>query len=277
MNKEWLILFFSCIVFLISGCDNNIQPLNTEKGVFSIYGYLNLNKDENFIRVKNLNKPLIDDTTQTIDAKVTFRNIDNGNSEILEDSVVEFDGVKTHNFRTTMEIKPNTGYEVTAENSQGEKVTAQTVTPYKSQITVKPTAPVCTTNVDLKMKPIRSKYAIRLEMGFDYDGETFWLEQHQSMIKTGESANLHFTPIQIIQELTSNEDEQGSPPQEDVYCEDLDSNLFHIRYTHYGPGLYGNDISDTLKVPGGAGRLGAFYKDTYNFPIDTRRICPPLC
>lgn len=270
----------SCMIIIVLitgiGCDNSIQPLNKKKGVYSIYGYLNLHKDANYIRVKNLNKTLSEDTTDNIDATVTLENLHNGKTEKLEDSVVVFDGVKTHNFRTTMDIRPNTQYRVTAKRSDGKSVSATTTTPYLAERKVSPVAPNCTTNVHLSFEPVRNRHAMRLEVGFPYKGKIFWVRKHTSLIAYEQRLSLTFTPLELLAELSSGQ-EQGGEPSDKILCEELDSNKFSVRYTHYGPDLFGNSVSDTLSIPGGAGRFGAFYKDSFSFPIDTSSLCPPIC
>lgn len=250
------------------GCDNSIQPLNEEKGIYSIYGYLNLHKEINYIRVKDLNKTLVEDTTDKIDATITLENLESGKSEKLEDRVVVFDGIKTHNFRATMDIQYNTRYRVSAKRSDGKVISATTTTPFMAEREIAPVAPNCTTDVTISFDPVRSKFAMRLEVGFQYNSDLFWIRQNTNLIEYDQKVTLSFTPLELIGEL---------PSDKRILCENLDSRNISVRYTHYGPGLFGNSVTDTLNISGGAGRFGAFYKDSFTFPIDTTSLCPPIC
>lgn len=115
---SWMIL--PAIFWFFLSCDNSLDPLDEEKGAYSIYGYLNLYKDINYIRVKNLNITYLQDSTN-IDAEVTLENIYSGATEILEDTIVVFDSLKTHNFCRTMDIQPHIEYRVSVEGSDGKK------------------------------------------------------------------------------------------------------------------------------------------------------------
>lgn len=40
--NKWLDLSF--FLLILSGCDNSLDPLDEERGIYSIYGYLNIMK-----------------------------------------------------------------------------------------------------------------------------------------------------------------------------------------------------------------------------------------
>lgn len=276
MKKEAnIFIIILSLIIILPGCENSIQPLNEEKGFYSIYGYLNMHEDVNHIRVKNLNMTLSEDTTDNIDANVTLKNLKSGETEELEDTVVTFDGVKTHNFRTTMDIKPNTKYRVSVERSDGKTVTATATSPYNTDTNVEPVGENCNTNIEISFVPVRSRNALRLEVGFRYNNKLFWTRQNQNIITFDQKIILSFTPSGLLEDFFSgNEDtSQG----ETITCKELDTDKLFVRYTHFGPDLFDNNLSDTLNIPGGAGRFGVFYKDSFSFPIDTSPSCPPSC
>jgi hypothetical protein len=268
-----IILFF---LLTSPGCDNTFDPVNEEKGLYSIYGYLDLYKDVNYIRVKDLNKSLLQDTSSTIDAEVTFKNLDTGTSQTLQDSIVEFDGVKTHNFRTTMDIQSDTRYRVTVERSDGRKMTATATAPPIAETNVTPAFPNCTTQVDISFDPAEGVNALDLEVGFHYDSEIFWARSNKFLKDQDGQVVAIFTPKNILDEVFGGVNPSIPIEGANLYCHQLDHGTFHIRYTHFGPDLFENTISDTLKIPGGAGRFGALYRDSFTFEVDTTKLCPPL-
>lgn len=255
------------LLLLSSGCDNSMNAFDEEEGLYSIYGYLDLHEDINYIRIKDINETL-QDSDGVIDAKVTFENLDNSTSEILQDTVVEFDGVKTHNFRTTLDINPDTEYRVTAERSDGKTASATAITPYIAETSVNPMGENCSTTVNIDFEPVRSKNSLWVDVGFYYNQDLFWVPINTLLIEIGNKVNATFTPMMLINEAFEGET---------IYCFELSDDTFEVRYTHYGPGIYEEAVSDSIGIPGGSGRFGAFYKDSFSFPIDTTGICPPSC
>lgn len=85
-----------------------------------------------------MNTSLEQDTTGKIDAEVTLRNLDNGLKEILQDTIVKFDGIETHNFRTTMDLYPETEYRVSVERSDGKVTSATATTPAIAERELRP-------------------------------------------------------------------------------------------------------------------------------------------
>lgn len=261
----------SLVIFLVFpfwGCDNSFNPFEEGKVSYSIYGYMNIYEEVNYIRVKDLNKTL-DETGEEIDAEVLLENLDNGRTQILQDTVVEFDGVKTHNFRTTMNIKPDTDYRVTVERSDGQTASITATTPYISETTIEPTSANCTTQVNINFEPIRSKLGLDMEVGFYFNNVLLWTRVNNILIETENNVDLYFTPSKFINEVIDREEE--------VFCEDLSDDIFEVRYIHYGPGIFEETLSDTLAISGGVGRFGAFYEDSFSIRIDTTNLCPPIC
>lgn len=260
-----------------SGCDNSLDPLDEERGVYSIYGYLNIYEDINYIRVKNLNTSLQQDTTDQIDAEVTFENLDSGLTETLEDTIVEFEGIKTHNFKTTIDIKPETKYRVEVERSDGRTTSATATAPPIAKTDVNPVGANCTTPVDISFEPVQNQLALKVDIGFDYNNTTYWVRSNRFITDSEDKITISVTPFRILEEVFAVPPAPNNSYQEgEVFCHELNSDIFKVHYSHYGPDLFTNTISDTLRIPGGTGRFGALYKDSFSFKIDTTPLCPPL-
>lgn len=274
-SYPWIIMLI--IVMAFSACDNSLDPLDKDKGGYSLYGYLNLYKDVNYIRVKNLNTSLEQDTTGEIDAEVTFENLDNGLTETLEDTIVEFEGIETHNFKTTLDIRPETKYRVEVKRSDGKITSATATTPPIAETDVDPIGANCITQFDLSFEPVQGQLALQADIGFSYEGKIYWVRANRFLYESGEKVIISVTPFRILEGIfAAPPGPNGSYQEGEVFCHELDNDTFDVRYTHYGPDLFTNTISDTLQIPGGAGRFGALYRDSFSFKIDTTRLCPPL-
>lgn len=67
INKSILFIIFAAVSF--SGCDNTFQPFVQGKVPYSVYGYLEAGRDTNFVRVAELDNPLLADSTQNLNIK----------------------------------------------------------------------------------------------------------------------------------------------------------------------------------------------------------------
>lgn len=110
-------------------------------------------------------------------------------------------------------------------------------------------------------------------MGIPFDDQTYWTKMDDDLIDADNVVRVNFRPIDVIKKVFGGFNPAIKP--EDVYCSDLSDNIYRVRYTHFGPDLKKNTISDTLTAPGGAGKFGALYNDSFNFKIDTSAVCPP--
>lgn len=265
------VIYFIVFTAVISGCDNTMDPFDEEKGLYSIYGYLDLNEEVNYIRVKDLNKPLPTDSTDTIDATVILENLNNNTKEILQDTLVQFNDIYTHNFRTAMEITPGTSYQITVERSDGKSVTATATTPHVADVSLEPTGQDCITPIEMTFKPVSGRYDLDLSIGFDYNEIRYWVSPDADHFEE-ELVIFRFTPLNILDKIFY----PPGPDSERVWCHMLDHDNLFVRYTHYGPD-FEDTGSDSLDIPGETVKFGALYEDSFSFPIDLVQICPPLC
>lgn len=277
------VISLAIIVFLWPGCENSIQPLDRETGIYSIYGTLDLKQETNFVRVKDLNKTLLEDTAGTINATVVLTDLNNGFQDIMQDSIIEFDGVKTHNFYTNMEILPGNRYRVSVERDDGRTVTADAITPEFANTNIEPVMETCETPIQVSFNPVEDRNNLSLSVGFNYKGELRWIPPRENIVTGPDDVDnsekteiFSFTPKSILDLFTGNTGLFSSDAEE-LWCHQLDNDQFYIRYTHYGSDFFENTTSDSIQIPGGTGRLGALYNDTLNFKIDTTNICKPNC
>lgn len=270
------VLLAASFGLLVSGCDNSVTILDRDTGLYSVYGALDINAETNYIRVKNLNTPLVADSTRTLEATVTLENRRTGTSMVLEDSVVQFEGVYTHNFRTTMDITPDTEYQVTVEHPAGRTAQATATTPPVAETDVNPRGEPCETPIRIAFEPVASPSQLDPEIGFDFGGMQRWTPAFRPRADESnpDRVFVQFTPKQLLDAVFKPESPLGG---QEVWCHELDSNELYVRYTHLGPDFGADTPSDSLNVPGGIGQFGGFYEDSFSFQIDTVNVCAPFC
>lgn len=137
---------------------------------------LDIYENPNYIRIHDLNIPLTEDSTKTNDATVTLENINENTTEILQDSIIQFDEVYTHNFKTSMDITSETSYQLTIERTDGRAITATATTPRIADTDVEPTGENCVTTITtikLIFKPVIDRHHLEASIGFDYHGERY--------------------------------------------------------------------------------------------------------
>lgn len=122
---DLMVLAFLSILW---GCDNTLEPFEENIGNYSVYGALDINKDINYIRIKDLSLTN-DEAPETIDITVTLKSLSSGEIETLKDTLVVFDGVNTHNFVSRMNIEPETTYRLTVTDPNGDSFSVSATTP----------------------------------------------------------------------------------------------------------------------------------------------------
>jgi hypothetical protein len=296
----------AAIVLLGSGCDNTIDPFSGSSP-FSIYGYLDLSEQRQFIRVKDMNQPLLRDSTRTIDATVTLENLDNGRSYTMQDSVIAFGDVYTHNFWADLTVEPGTEYRVTVTRSDGVTSQSSTRTPRAIAPRPSPRAGHCLTTFTITLTGIRNAQRVReVAVGFlpesasgpssppapgdDQDPgdapqqERIWVAADNS--KSVSIANfggdrdvqLRFTPEPVLgTEIPS----INRPPPGIYYprCWKLADDRILVAYLQLGPDWFdvpGGDVrfdpSESKFVENGLGFFGALRRDTVSVRVDTSDV-----
>ena len=121
-----LLSFALCLFTLLASCDETFKPITErESHPYSIYGYLESPVDTNWIRVSEVRNNLFLDENATIDAMVTLQHLESGQTETLQDTLVQYEaGIYAFNFRSTMALEPEQTYLLKAERSDGQTSSA---------------------------------------------------------------------------------------------------------------------------------------------------------
>ncbi len=257
-------LLLLCLIIALGSCDLSFDPLNEDKGLYSIYGGLNINAEENYIRVKNLNEPITRTADDSLDAVVRLNNITDNTTQILDFKTVVFDSIKTFNYRATMNIEPESVYEVIVEKPDGRTVTATAETPAIADRVLTPENRICGSQVNIEYSPVRPDEIIFADIGFEYNGQKFWLENLQALeTEAQNTVRLSYSLPEIINRRLDPEIE----PDETI-CDFVTSNVVEVRYRHLGPDYLLDTQTDTLRIPDEAKNLVGYYNDNFSYTFN---------
>lgn len=107
-------LVFACsLLFLLSsGCDPSVSPVKArEDARYSLFGYLDVHADSQWIRVDPLAGSDPQSFTDSLDARVVLTNLDSGQSTELQNRIFSDGSTRFfHLFLTTHPVQPNARY-----------------------------------------------------------------------------------------------------------------------------------------------------------------------
>jgi len=261
-------------LLLGAGCDTTITPVAEDNGLYSVYGTLTLTGDTDFIRVRPLTDPVLDDAVQPIDATVTLENLATGKTETLEDSVVVFQGEPTFNFRVTQAVQPATQYRLTVERSDGRATRATTTTPPFTDVDVEPGGPVdCTEAAVLSFSNVPEPRLLEVAVAFRWLGRSAQIQLDRPVVGDRGTPVISFDASTLVQRVAPQRilDTTGGP---DRYCTLLDLPEIEVRYTHYGPDWPTDSLRadpTASSVDNGVGVLGALHRDTLIQRVNVQR------
>lgn len=243
------------ILFSLTQCDSTLEPLDQENGSFSIFATVDMDNPVHFFRVDDLKKTVIQETDSKIDALVTLENMNTGNSIVLPDSMVDFDGVYTHNFFTD-NIEYGETYKLSVERiSDGSSISGQWTAPRRASFEIDGLPAEeggCFSDITLKYAPVSNISEIDLRI-FRVGIPPIKSFRPPFVKGEDESVSATFSLYDISKAIYG------------IYtddCRNLEAGgtlLFDL--THYGPDFFENnftgDIDDLIKV----GVFGALYKE----------------
>lgn len=130
-NLTKFILNLCVVTFTLSACNNTFDPLqNDHPYAFSMYGYLDVHADTQFIRVMPILETFLPVNTQDYDFTVQLRRVSTGHVQELGYNLVQF-GSNTfvRNYLSSDRLVPNEIYELISIDSAGVKSVATITLP----------------------------------------------------------------------------------------------------------------------------------------------------
>lgn len=254
-------------LLLMVGCESTIDPFAEETGQFAIYGFLSVSEGEHFLRVEDLNDPLVPGSTRVISATVTLENLDTGGAEMLVDSIVVFDGIYTHNFRSDQIIQPGATYRITVERPDGGGAAHATATmPPLTEVGVAPEGPAtCTEPIEFHFRNVPEPRLLRAAVGVDVTGgRVRWTDLETPEVGADGTPIHSFSASSILRNFYPQPvlDSIGPPSK---YCVLIDDKKLRLAYTHFGPDWPPDSLlTDPLESPveNGVGVFGGLHRDT---------------
>lgn len=258
---SWIV---SILAVGLSGCDNTVEPYGNRSDTYSVYGYLAENREDQFVRVKRLDA-LLSDQEGSLDVVVRLKNLTDGRSELLRDSMITYEDegstVVTHNFWTDTPVQPETRYRLILEHPDGDTTAVTTTTPASVEGIPRPTEGNCETLFTVKFPPIedprRVVAALFFKVSINLSVIALRIPQAAGVGEDG-SAVIRFTMEDVIGGMRR------------VECENIISDRIKIFYTYLGGEWYGQIPKDTISshpihspyVNNGRGYFGSLWRDT---------------
>lgn len=113
----------------VGGCATNFDPFEEDVLLFSVFGYLDVQADTQFVRVSPLRNTFFADEA-LLNVTVTLENLNTGAVQVWRDSVVHHsDGRVSHVFWSAEPVLPHTPYRFAITRSDGAAATATVTTP----------------------------------------------------------------------------------------------------------------------------------------------------
>lgn len=282
---------FACAllaVLALFGCENSIEPYSRRAEPYSVYGALSLDSRDQFVRVKPLQTPFQLTRPDPLAATVTLRNLSDGGTHTLQDSVFLYDGgTVTHNFWTPLDVQPQTAYELTVERPDGAKTRGRTLTPTDTKALIDPhkhtpgpptdTSALGSGNLDclsrFEVTFREAKIPFKASIGVHYKGQPIWVP-YDAAIEEGADgeSGISFTPNRVLTQLDGG---RFDDPLTCLYfenrCQYLDTGRIEVAYAYLGPNWFGNrppddddgfDPATAGQLEGGLGFFGSVERDT---------------
>lgn len=269
-------------ILLFSGCGSKeINPLEDERGIFSFYGALDLDSQSNLIRVRDLRIPLLSEQTIGDGTVVTFEDIENGVSTVLQDSVIYINGHTIHNFVLNQPLRPRQPYRITAVREDGALSESIATTPGITIAGAVPDENVrCRQQITFQFDNVLPSEQIRVDAGFEYDGEMYWFEITRycdfNYDEIDNRVTLEKSPFNLLglvfppRNINMPQCQNINPR---IGCDELSSDVAYLRFYHLGPEwqrifpIIQVNPDNVMDVDNGLGFFGAYRSDTITYSL----------
>jgi hypothetical protein len=123
--------FAVVVIFTFSNCNNTFDPLqNDHPYAFSMYGYLDVHADTQYVRVMPILETLLPVSTQDYDFTVQLRRVSTGHTQELDYNLVQFgSNIFVRNYFSSDRLVPKEIYELISIDSAGVKSMASITLP----------------------------------------------------------------------------------------------------------------------------------------------------
>ncbi|MFU8861435.1 MAG: hypothetical protein ACNA8K_13545 [Cyclonatronaceae bacterium] len=254
------VVLLAMFALWILACDNTLEPFDQDIGIYSVYGYLDMNEETHYVRIREMNAPFTSEATRKLDATVFFDRPGTGDSEILESDIREYEGVFLHTYRVESAIEPDTKYRLRVIRSDGVSVEAETTSPTYSVPVTNPENVQCHVPADIEFGPVNGGVFV-LRVGTCQADDCWGAPYILRPDENGGNGTYTFRFLASEQLILLSAGNPASPR-----CSNRMN--FYISYTHYAPGFYEQIENDPFDIQASFMRFGALYRDTLTVPVN---------
>ncbi len=285
------LIFIVSFVIAIASCDRNrtIDPFEDDIGSFSVYGAIELGKDNNSIRIRNVSIPFLADSTIGYEEiEVSLKEVDSGRSVDIEEKLVNQNGNYTVNYVILEDLEPRIDYEFSITDEFGNVVSSVFKMPGINTHRINQNRILdCYHPIKFYWDNVIAPEYILMEVGVDYQGQRYWGEVQRidepDHVPGANQMQMELTVRQLLVDVfpppfggeasTSLPLEKWPPT---VECYELDNNIIHVRYIHFGQdweqfeetSYYIFDYLDSGEITNGIGFLGGIRRDRFSFTVE---------
>ena len=125
-----MVLPLLLVLSAVGGCETTFEPFQESDRAFSLFGYLDVAADVQFVRVTPLRDSLYA-RRGALDATVTLEHLGSGRTSVWRDSVIFFGEAPAHNFWSQEPVELGQTYRMTVLRSDGAASTATFTLPVR--------------------------------------------------------------------------------------------------------------------------------------------------
>lgn len=279
MSMKPLIPILLAALVLASCDDRTVNPFEADVKPYSVYGYLDLDENPNYVRVRQLNRPYFEGQTDSLDATVFFENLQTGVVTELRDSVVIFNGFITNNYIVPEALTPDSEYKLTVRRSDGQQVESVARVPKVTVPEIVSPGPIeCETMLEFRFHNVIRPEYVRLQVGVRYQGIFHWATVGRvNQLRHRTNADEMFVQMRtrnLLVEIFPSPalDNPSINPMTlfpTVNCNMLDTPRIFFRYVHFGPEWdavrFTTDPLQSTSIENGLGFFGGLRQDTLSY------------
>lgn len=280
------------LIFLLVGCDTNptIDAFENIVGTYSIYGAIELNKENNSIRIKDVLVPFFTDSSEfNKNLTVNLIELETGNAISLRDTIVNYEGNFTQNYVIEELIQPSKSYAFSIIDHERDEIISSTFSmPAQSSHSINhEVVPDCEEPIRFTWSNVLENENIIVEAGILYEGAELWKQieiiNTPKFVLGKDEMEMEISFRQILVDFfpppSRGEGSTNIPLdfwRPTVNCFELDTNIVQIRYTHLSEDWKNLDgkshtifeLIDSEEIENGIGFLGGFKRSEFSFEIE---------
>lgn len=266
--KWWLPII--AFILLSNGCSNSVDTqVERSDDLYSMFGRLDVSKQENFIRIHDNRLPLLEVTEDELGIDVTLIDKSSGATELLTDRVIQYEQFYTHNFTSVTPLKYDRQYQLRLIDKNGFEDSIRVQTPREADVSLFVPQVGCRSLVfEVSFDPLDYSVGelLSFRIEFEHEGRIFGSSRDSGFSTDSGRVTVYFE----VEDVINNGFKRG--PFDRVTCHDSKINEYKLYYTYFGkeldpPGVV-LENGDGSVVPLYGKRILGAYSDSMHITID---------